>query len=73
MGRYKSIFNIKSSEERPPAVTVIEERETDYYLKYNAADRLDLISYRVYNDPQYWWIILAANGYEIEFDIEEFK
>lgn len=69
MGRYKSIFKINKPEERPAATTVIEDRDTDIHVTYNAASRLDQISYRVYGDSQYWWVILAANGYEIEFDI----
>lgn len=71
MSRYKSIFKIEKATDRPSATTVIENRETDIFLTYNAADRLDLISHRVYGNPQYWWVILAANGYEIEFDIDE--
>ena len=71
MGRYKSIFKIERPEDRPSPSTVIKDREEDLYITYNAADRLDLISSRIYGDPQYWWIILAANGYEIEFEIEE--
>ena len=69
MGRYKSIFKIEKPTDRPTSTAVIEDRDTDIYLTYNAATRLDNISFRVYNDPQYWWVILAANGYEIEFDI----
>ena len=50
--------------------SLINNRETDIYLEINDQDRLDLISYRIYGDPTYWWLILRANGYQIEFDIE---
>ena len=71
MGRYNSTFKIEKATDRPSPTTVISDRETDVFIAYNAADRLDLISYRIYGDAQYWWVILAANGYEIEFDIAE--
>lgn len=28
----------------------------------NESERLDLVSYRVYNTPVYWWIIARFNG-----------
>ena len=48
----------------------IKLRDTDAYIEFNDQNRLDNISYRAYGDPQYWWLILHANGYQIEFDIE---
>ena len=48
----------------------IENRDSDVYIEYSDHDRLDLISFRIYNDPSYWWLILHANGYQLEFDIE---
>ncbi len=48
----------------------INRRETDVYIEINDQDRFDRISYRAYGDPQYWWLILQANGYQIEFDVE---
>ena len=70
MGRYNNILKTTAATDNIPAVGEIPELETDVYLMYNSADRLDLISYRVYGDPQYWWVILSANEYQIEFDIE---
>ncbi len=70
MSRYKKVFNIQSVKDTIPPIGHILERESDIYITYNSADRLDLISYRVYDDPKYWWVILAANGYQLEFDIE---
>ena len=48
----------------------IKYRETDIYIEFTDEDRLDNVSYRIYGDPQYWWLILQANGYAMEFDIE---
>ena len=56
---------------RPTVLKPIKFRDTDIHIEFNNVDRLDLISYRIYKDPSYWWIILHANGYSIEFDIEE--
>jgi len=74
VNRYREIFNLKKSKDNvPPPNTPpykILDRETDVFLTYNSADRLDLISNRVYGSPNYWWVILAANNYHIEFDIE---
>lgn len=68
--RYTDIFLMKTSSEMTPAMGIIKDRSSDLYITYNSADRLDLISNRVYGDPKYWWIILSANDYKIEFDIE---
>jgi len=69
--RYNSVYKVKTVTDSIPPLGIIADRETDIYITYNGADRLDMISYRVYGDPQYWWVILAANEYQIEFDIEE--
>ncbi len=50
---------------------MIKYRSTDVYIEYNAEDRLDLISNRYYNNPAYYFVILHANDYSIEFDIED--
>ena len=71
MSRYDNIYGITFAKEPVPPIAEISKRETDIYLIYNSADRLDMMSYRIYNDPQYWWLILVANGYQLEFDIEE--
>jgi len=71
MGRYKDTFKIKSAKQQPKAIGSIPIKDTDLYVTYNSSDRLDLISYRVYSDPKYWWVILSANGYKLEFDIED--
>jgi hypothetical protein len=70
MSRYKNIFNVKSAQDIMPSMGEIPRMNSDVYITYISSDRLDLISNRIYGDPQYWWLILAANGYQIEFDIE---
>lgn len=69
MSRYDEIFNIKSAKDVVASIDEIPTMDSDLYITYNSSDRLDLISNRVYGDPKYWWLILAANGYQIEFDI----
>lgn len=71
MGRYNSVFNVTSATSTIPPIGVIPDRSSDIYITYTSADRLDLLSYRIYGDPQYWWVILAANDYQLEFDIED--
>lgn len=40
----------------------IAKKPTDYYVKFKQGfDRLDLLSYKYYNDPNYDWLILQAN------------
>lgn len=69
INRYEDIFNIESSDVQVPDYT-IKDRETDIYVTFNDGDRLDNMSNRIYGYPGYWWIILSANNYTIEFDIE---
>jgi hypothetical protein len=67
--RYKELFDIKEPTDPQPGYK-IKDRNTDLYVAYNQGDRLDIISKRVYGTSEYWWVILAANNYTIEFDIE---
>ena len=68
MSRYESIFRIRKMESNPTNLT-IRNRDTDLFLEYHVNDRLDLISNRIYGTPEYYWLILEANGYSIEYDI----
>ncbi len=52
-----------------PNALIIAERDADVITTYNNTDRLDLMSMRYYETPDYWWIILAANEYDFEYDI----
>lgn len=72
--RYREIFKLRKTKDNvPPPNTPpyrISDRESDLFMPYYGSDRLDLISNRIYGSPNYWWVILAANNYQIEFDIE---
>lgn len=49
----------------------ISERETDLFIEYGADDKLETVAYRVYGEPEYWWIIMLANpDYTMEYEIE---
>ena len=50
----------------------IPERSSDFYETYIAGvTRMDLLSYKYYNDPNYDWLILQANPEygSLEFNI----
>jgi hypothetical protein len=50
----------------------IPKKHTDYYEYYELGKtRLDLLSYKYYNDPNYDWLILQANPEygSLEFNI----
>ena len=52
----------------------IPVKETDYYEVYEKGKtRLDILSYRYYNDPDYAWLIMQANPHygSIEFLIPD--
>jgi hypothetical protein len=36
--------------------------ETDIYVITTIGDRLDLIAYSYYSDPELWWVISIANN-----------
>jgi hypothetical protein len=67
--RYKLIYNQDTLRQNIYTPT-ISKRETDVYLTYTESSRLDNISNRIYGYPEYYWVILQANGYSLEFDIE---
>ena len=68
MGRYKDLFNLGTSLENVPSFT-IRDRETDIYVTFDSSSRLDGLSNTIYGSPEYWWIILNANDYQMEFEI----
>ena len=41
---------------------VIPRSISDIYLISNSGDRLDLLSFKYYQDQTLWWIIAVANG-----------
>jgi len=70
MSRYRDIMSVNSSTANIPISGKILHRSTDAYIQFNSTDRLDLISNRIYGDPKFWWLILMANNYQMEFDID---
>ena len=36
--------------------------ETDVYVITTIGDRLDLLAYTYYKNPEHWWVISAANN-----------
>jgi hypothetical protein len=36
--------------------------ETDIYVITTIGDRLDLLAYTYYKNPEYWWVISTANN-----------
>ena len=70
MGRYKQILKVTNSKDNVPPIIIGKPRVSDVYVTYRDGDRLDLISRRIYGKSEYYWVILEANGFSIEFDIE---
>jgi len=68
--RYKFLQNNEGEMSISPSIK-IKKRNTDIYRVYNPdKTRLDRISYEVYEDDNYGWLILKANPeYLLEFDI----
>jgi hypothetical protein len=58
-----------------PGIT-ISKKNSDYFEIYNTSNRLDLLSSKYYNNPNYEWLILLANPeygsleYNIPFNSE---
>lgn len=69
MKRYEDIYKVDRPTQNIKNFTV-KKRESDLYVPFMSEDRLDLMSNRIYGHPDYWWIILNANNYDIEYDIE---
>jgi len=67
--RYKDIFGMSIPSNNVPSF-VVTENSTDIYINYSYADRLDNIAGRIYGAPEFYWVILDANGYSAEFEIE---
>jgi phage tail protein X len=40
---------------------VIEKSVDDIYVVTSVGERLDLLAWKYYQDPELWWIISAAN------------
>ena len=40
----------------------IPEKDTDIFVITTEGDRLDLLAYQFYGDPELWWFIANVNG-----------
>lgn len=45
------------------------EKESTYIVGVETENRLDLVSYRCYSTPKYWWVIALANYIIDPFDV----
>lgn len=57
---------------RPVPFIPIRKNDSDKYIEYDpSSNRLDLVSYQYYDDPNYGWLILQANPEvgSLEFNI----
>lgn len=45
------------------------EKESTYIVGIETENRLDLISYRCYSTPKYWWVVALANNIIDPFDV----
>lgn len=67
---YENIFNVyKDGDDRYyynllQNVIIPQDLPAGYYETYNVQydDTWPLVSYRVYNTPNLWWVILSANN-----------
>lgn len=66
MNRYTYIGKTRNSSGKEVYTTTkypdILVREDDIYITTNNTDRLDMLAYRYYGNPRYWWIIAMVNN-----------
>lgn len=48
-----------------PDYPTVPQQPDDLVYQVTSVDRLDLLAFRFYNDPIYWWVIAVANGLEL--------
>lgn len=66
-----SLYDYYSPEENIPFFT-IDPRPTDKKITYIEGEHtMDMLSYKYYRTSLYGWIILNANGFVEEFDIQD--
>lgn len=59
--RYHESFN---------SVKIVESPEDVYYtVTHETVDRLDIVSYKYYGVPMYWWVLGIANDIINPFDL----
>ena len=65
ISRYKFTKKIKRNKKnvrKPTLYPKIPLRDDDIYIFSRASEKLEHISYRFYNTPEYWWVIARANN-----------
>jgi nucleoid-associated protein YgaU len=67
--RYYRLVDAEKGKTRAFPSVSIDKRASDLYIRYNQADRLDLMAANYYGTAEYWWVLLLANSIHIEFDI----
>ena len=63
--RYKYTKQIKRGKKsvlKPTLYPKIPLRDDDIYIFSRESDKLEHLSYRFYNTPEYWWVIAKANN-----------
>jgi nucleoid-associated protein YgaU len=58
----KSVKRNKKTVLKPTLYPKISISDDDIYINARAGDRLEHISDRFYQTPEYWWIIARANN-----------
>lgn len=48
-----------------PEYPAIPKQPDDLLYQVTSVDRLELLAFRFYNDPIYWWVIAVANDMEL--------
>ena len=65
MNRYQNSSTILDRNGKRRKATIIlptpEMSVTDTYIRTTTVERLDLLAWKYYQDPELWWIISAAN------------
>jgi len=52
----------KKTVRKPTLYPKIPLRDDDIYIFSKESEKLEHISYRFYNTPEYWWVIAKANN-----------
>lgn len=76
ISRYKNVRTIQDKDtakvyhETMNQYTVAKaDKESTYTVGIETENRLDLVSYRCYSTPKYWWVIALANYIIDPFDV----
>lgn len=66
MRRYNSIEKTRNEKGKEVYTSMsfpdIPVSEQDVYITTNSMDRLDMLAYKYYGNPRYWWVIAMVNN-----------